>query len=28
VQPRTFDRLAGLGIVACCVEGAALDAGP
>jgi glycerophosphoryl diester phosphodiesterase len=27
VQPRTFDRLAGLGIIACCVEGAALDAG-
>lgn len=26
-QPRTFDRLAALGVVACCVEGPALDAG-
>jgi glycerophosphoryl diester phosphodiesterase len=24
-QPRTFDRLGRLGVVACCVEGAALD---
>jgi len=26
-QPKTFDRLAAMGVVACCVEGAALDAG-
>jgi glycerophosphoryl diester phosphodiesterase len=26
-QPRSFDRLAAMGVVACCVEGAALDAG-